>query len=551
MERPKRILVVEDNVQTAEYLIELLQARGYETAWAFDREEVFQKLRGASPDAASVEQAFDLVLLDLMLSPGGVEGFEICRRIKSDDVLQHTAVIMVTGLGSTVNKARGLETGADDYVTKPFIPEELLARIHAALRVREMEQVVVQRNRELAALNEISRLTGQSLDLDQVLMATLNQTLSAMAGRAALIALVEADGAKNVVLYKHRGIPLQLGEAFDHARWQPGQGLIGQTAQSGKRIVAISLHDDPHLAALIPHGLDIVACVPLSTQQSVIGVLAVLAQDGGQWGEHSFQLLEAIGRQVGGAIENARLYTQVRQYAEDLSRSQAQLVQAEKLSAMGRLIIYISHELNNPLQAVQNCLHLVLNRSLSKEKNREFLTMAQAEVERLIGTVQRMLDFSRPSGPGENVADVHAILQDVLALSSKRLVQANVRVRRTFANDIPRLHANEDQLKQVFLNLVLNAVDAMPNGGQLTLATRLDQDKQWAYIDVHDEGIGLSSEAMKHVFEPFYTTKSQGTGVGLAISYGLIEQHGGDIQVQSQESKGSCFTVRLPVRMVG
>ncbi len=551
MERSKRILIVEDNVQTAEYLIELLQARGFETDWAFDREEVFQKLRGASPDAASVARTFDLVLLDLMLSPGGVEGFDICRRIKSDDVLQHTAVIMVTGLGSTANKARGLELGADDYVTKPFIPEELMARVHAALRVREMEQAVVQRNRELAALNEISRLAGQSLDLEQVLAATLNQTLSAMAGRAALVALIDADEAGSAVLHKHRGIPSQVVQALERARWLPGQGVIGRIVQSGEQILATDLHDDPHLAALIAHGFDVAACVPLPAQQNVIGALAVLAQSGEQWGAHSFQLLQAIGRQVGGAIENARLYTQVRQYAEDLSHSQAQLVQAEKLSAMGRLIIYISHELNNPLQAVQNCLHLVTHRSLSKEKSREFLTLAQTEVERLINIVQRMLDFSRPAGPGENAVDVHAILQDVLALSNKRLSQANVRVRRAFAPDLPRLRANQDQLKQVFLNLVLNAVDAMPNGGQLTLVTRLDRDGKWAFIDVQDEGIGLSAEAMKHMFEPFYTTKSQGTGVGLAISYGLIEQHGGDIQVQSREGLGSCFSVKLPVQLAG
>ncbi len=547
MERPKRILVVEDNVQTAEYLIELLQARGFETDWAFDREEVFAKLRGTSPDAARIRPAFDLVLLDLMLSPGGVEGFEICRRIKSDEWLQHIAVIMVTGLGSTANKTRGLETGADDYVTKPFIPEELMARIHAALRVREMEQAVLQRNRELAALNEISRLTGQSLDLDQVLVATLNQTLIAMAGRAALIALIEAD-EKQIVLHKHRGLPLQLVETFDRAHWQPGEGVIGQVVTLGRGMVSTDLHRDPYLSALLAYGLNVVACVPLPAQHGMIGVLAVFIQEDGQWDTDSLELLEAIGRQVGGAIENARLYTQVRQYAEELARSQAQLIQAEKLAAMGRLIIYISHELNNPLQAVQNCLHLVLNRPLSREKSREFLSMAQVEVERLINTVQRMLDFSRPAGEQDHAADVHAVLQDVLALSNKRLSQARVRVRQVFAADLPRLRINPDQLKQVFLNLVLNAVDAMPNGGQLTLTTRLDPSRQWAYIDVQDEGVGLSAEAMKHLFEPFYTTKSQGTGVGLAISYGLIEQYGGDIQVRSREGEGSCFTVRLPVR---
>jgi signal transduction histidine kinase len=550
MDHPKRILIVEDNAQTADYLAELLQAQGYHTEWAFDREEVFNKLRGISPDAASVEQPFDLVLLDLMLTPGGIEGFEICRRIKTDERLRHIAVVMVTGLGSTINKARGLDLGADDYVTKPFVPEELLARIKAALRVREMEYQVVQRNRELVALNDISRAASSSLDLDQVLSTILNQTLTIMSAQATLVALVDTENTDDLVLEMHRGIPLQVGDTLYYARWKPGEGLLGEVARRGEPAVSTDLSADRHLSHLSPYDLPVAACTPLFSKQGVVGVLAILGRDQTMWQEHSLRLLEAIGRQAGAAVENARLYTRVTHYAQELANSQAQLVQAEKLAAMGRLTIYIAHELNNPLQAVQNCLHLVIHRSLGREKSREFLMMAQEEVERLIKTVQRMLEFNRPSSGQDFETDVHTVIQDVLALTSQRLKRAKVDVKQTFAPNMPPLKANKDQLKQVFLNLVLNAIDAMPNGGELDLTTRIEKERQWAYIAVRDQGMGLAPEVREHIFEPFYTTKSQGTGVGLSISYGLIEQHGGDILVESTEGKGSCFTVKLPVRPI-
>jgi two-component system NtrC family sensor kinase len=173
--------------------------------------------------------------------------------------------------------------------------------------------------------------------------------------------------------------------------------------------------------------------------------------------------------------------------------------------------------------------------------------MAQEEVERLIVTVQRMLEFNRPSVGQQFETDVHAVIQDVVALTRQRIQQANVQVQMTLAPNMPPLRANKDQLKQVFLNLVLNAVEAMPGGGKLQIATRVERKGRLACIALRDDGVGLAPEVREHIFEPFYTTKSQGTGVGLSISYGLIEQHGGDIQVESTEGQGSCFTVELPV----
>jgi signal transduction histidine kinase len=172
--------------------------------------------------------------------------------------------------------------------------------------------------------------------------------------------------------------------------------------------------------------------------------------------------------------------------------------------------------------------------------------MAQEEVERLISTVQRMLNFYRPSTKQHRATDVHEVIEDVLALTDKRLQRGHVRPRRAYDPNVPPLNAIKNQLKQVFLNLVVNAIEAMPRGGELAISTSLSDDGKWVSISFQDQGMGLSQKAMAHLFEPFYTTKSKGTGLGLSVSYGLIEQHGGNITVESAEGQGSCFTVKLP-----
>jgi len=543
MDSLQQVLIVDDDVNTADYIAELLQAEGYGTSWAFDGQEALSQLRRASAEAAGAAQPYDLMILDVMMP--GIDGYEVCRRVKKDPVLEHTSVIMVTGLGSTPNKTKGLDLGADDYVTKPFTPEELLARVRAVLRMRAMDREIVQRNRELSALNDIARLTSHSLDLNQVLTTTLNQTLTLMSGRTALVGLLEEE-SNQVTLSMHRGLPAQVNGQFADVRWSPGIGLVGRVIERGQTSIATDLSIDPHLSKLGSHGLRAAVCAPLTAQHGVVGALVVLGQDRASWGTHSVRLLEAVGAQVGVAIENARLYTRVSRYAEELAHSQAQLIQAEKLAAMGRLTASIAHELNNPLQAIQNCLHLIIHRALGEEKRKKYLHMAEEEVERLISTVQRMLDFYRPSPKQHRATDVHEVIEDVFALANKRLQRGRVQVRRAYGTDVPALNAIKNQLKQVFLNLVVNAIESMPEGGTLAVRTSLSGDGKWVSIAFQDQGAGLSQQAMAHLFEPFYTTKTKGTGLGLSVSYGIIEQHGGNILVESTEGRGSCFTVKLP-----
>jgi two-component system NtrC family sensor kinase len=224
-----------------------------------------------------------------------------------------------------------------------------------------------------------------------------------------------------------------------------------------------------------------------------------------------------------------------------------QLIQSEKLAALGRLAASLAHEINNPLQALRSGLGLLLRGSYDKEKRQQYLQVANREVERLIAIAERMLNFYRPSAERRELTDVNAALDEVLALAGKKLQHSQVTLAQNLDRRLPPVRAVVDQLQQVFLNIVLNALEAMPEGGELTVASGFDRQRQQVWISCSDTGEGIAAEDLSRIFEPLYSTRPQGTGLGLAISYGIIEHHNGRIEVQSEVGVGSTFTVFLPI----
>jgi two-component system, NtrC family, sensor kinase len=256
--------------------------------------------------------------------------------------------------------------------------------------------------------------------------------------------------------------------------------------------------------------------------------------------------------------------------ARDISERQRiakQLMQAEKLAALGRLSTSLAHELNNPLQAIHNSVHLMLSRPLSEEKRQTYLTMTQDEIVRLINVVQRTLDFYRPNRDGMRPVDVNEIIDAVLALTETELHERRVQVLREGETPrLPRVFAVSGHLKQVCFNLIFNAVEAMPEGGELRVRTYLDEgdeDDDQGYvavsggaegpggptvtIEIADTGAGIPAQELPKIFEPFYTTRVKGSGLGLAVSYSIIEQHHGALAVRSTVGAGTTFRIRLPV----
>jgi two-component system NtrC family sensor kinase len=229
-----------------------------------------------------------------------------------------------------------------------------------------------------------------------------------------------------------------------------------------------------------------------------------------------------------------------------LRRTQEQLLQSEKLAAMGRLTSQIAHELNNPLYGIMNTLELLKTEVAPQSKRRKILEMALSETVRLSDLLRKMLSFSKPDQEQRQPVDINTVIDEILLLHEKQLRENDIHIASTFADGLSRVNASKDQLRQVFLNMVANARDAMPNGGTLTVTT--SDDGENIIIEITDTGTGIKEEHMEKIFDSFFTTKGEvkGVGLGLSVCYGFIEDHGGDIVVKSQVGTGTTFVITLP-----
>ncbi|MCK4472057.1 MAG: hypothetical protein KAW49_09765, partial [Anaerolineae bacterium] len=205
----------------------------------------------------------------------------------------------------------------------------------------------------------------------------------------------------------------------------------------------------------------------------------------------------------------------------------------------------VAHEINNPLQAIHNSLQLMLTFALNAEEQEEYLQMADEEVERLISMATHILEFARRPQREMRLTRLNEVVEKVLALTSKYLQHRHIILRQDLSPDVPAVLATPDELGQVFLNLVLNAVDAMPEGGTLSISSHLAENERLA-VAFSDTGNGIPPEYLNRIFEPFFSTREEGTGLGLTISYNVVERHGGEITVQSVMGEGTTFTVWLP-----
>jgi len=247
------------------------------------------------------------------------------------------------------------------------------------------------------------------------------------------------------------------------------------------------------------------------------------------------------------ALDNERLYTELNERLQELERTHDQLIQSAKLAAIGELSANVAHEINNPLTAVlTNAELLADDYGADDSRNRELQTIRE-EALRARGIVRSLLDFARQTPPKLELTEPGGIVQAVIPLVQKRAAVAGVEIRH--ASEVGRLPIMVDvnQMKQVIINLLTNAIDAMPNGGIVAVTERRQDDR--AEVSISDTGMGIKPEHRDRIFEPFFTTKAavSGTGLGLSVSYGIVERHRGTITVESTIGVGTTFTVSLPL----
>lgn len=230
-----------------------------------------------------------------------------------------------------------------------------------------------------------------------------------------------------------------------------------------------------------------------------------------------------------------------------LRETREQLLQSEKLAAMGRLTSQVAHELNNPLYGIMNTLELLKTEIAPQSKRRKVLDMALSETERLTELLRKMLSFSKPDQEERQASDVNTILEEILLLYDKQMREHSIRIISVFGENLAKIYASRNQLRQVFLNIISNAKDAMPEGGTLTVTTKPAGD--YVRIEFADTGVGIGKEDREKIFDTFFTTKDsvKDVGLGLSVCYGFVKDHGGDIRVESAEDKGTTFIIDLPV----
>lgn len=250
-------------------------------------------------------------------------------------------------------------------------------------------------------------------------------------------------------------------------------------------------------------------------------------------------LYDPEGR-ISGVLGIARDMTEVK-------RLELQIRNSEKLASIGKLAAGVAHEVNNPLGGILNCLYNLRRKNLSPEREQEYLSSMEDGLRRVQKIVRQLLDFSQQQAPALSATDINAVVDQVLVLTHHALVANNVELVKHLSPDLPSLMVDRHMMEQVLVNLLLNAAQAIKGGGVITIRTRMLEDV--CALEVEDTGCGIPSSVLPHIFDPFFTTKGtgEGTGLGLSVSLGIIERHGGRILVDSEVGKGTVFTVCLPV----
>jgi signal transduction histidine kinase/ActR/RegA family two-component response regulator len=422
----------------------------------------------------------------------------------------------------------------------------------------ELLQAVRHRRARLEALLDIGREVSTIQPVESLferIARTCGELLSTDAVGIRLL-----DGDELVVAY----VSGAAKDMMATQRLKVGESLSGLVAATGQALMVTDPATDErllpaHRAAMQRLGYRALLAVPIKIADRVAGILSVPTRQPAGFSPEDLEIVMAFAGQAGTALHNARLYDEAQRAVEQLERTQDQLLQSQKMDAIGRLAGGIAHDFNNLLTIITGQSHILLTQ-VAPGTVRDGVERISLTADRAADLTRQLLAFSRNQGVQPRVLQLNAIVGDVTPML-QRLIGEDVQLRAVLDPALANVRADASQLQQVIMNLAANARDAMPQGGQLTIETAsvlLDASyaRQHAEITtgpyvmlaVSDTGVGMDAETRRRLFEPFYTTKDtgKGTGLGLAIVYGIVKQNGGHIWVYSEPGRGTTFKIYLP-----
>ncbi|MCP4582091.1 MAG: response regulator [candidate division Zixibacteria bacterium] len=432
------------------------------------------------------------------------------------------------------------------YVDKAnLITEQVRLSLKLSLKERKGQEL----DAKLAALLELSTAIYSSLNYTDVLEKAVDLSRQ----------IIGADGGSIFILDKKDNLLKPLitvdsthADEISKVILKPGEGLTGKVAQTGVGLISNNSENDPRALQVpgTPEEPESIISAPLTWSGEVIGAITLRSDDGHDFTQEDLDILTIFARQTADAIENAKLYENLEQAYKKLSNTQDQLIMTEKLRALGEMAGGVAHDFNNVLGTVLGRTQLLM-KELENTKWIEYLEQIERVTLTGAQTVQKLQNFTRISNHGqyENV-DLNSVVKDAIEATKPRwkddCQRQGINIDLEYDNqELNPILGNKEELLEAFSNLILNSVDALTKGGKIKIGTNMESDN--AVIRVNDNGIGMGDATLNKVFHPFFTTKgSQGTGLGLAVVYGIISRHKGEIDITSKEGQGTTCCLRFP-----
>jgi len=519
------VLVVDDEPGIALLCKRVLTRAGHDVTALTDPREAIEYLQ---------HHRIDLLLVDIRMPE--IDGFDVIARAQRAQ--PDIAVLVMTGFGTVETAIRALRQGVDGLVLKPFDrSEELLESVKQAITDNRRKRDTA-RAQALRPLFDATESLFSETDTQKLFPLIVNEICTHLSCTNAAYYQITEDGIHTLA---------QQGHILNIADSEIAHQLIQRVDADGNPIIINATGPGEADAQTLLTSLNLGAAILIPAARSNLRGVLFAARDTGipPFRGVDLEMFLVLARQALVALENARLYADLRSYVRRVEESQAALLRAEKMAAAGRLTASIAHEVNNPLQSVQNCLHIAGREDVSPEKRKEYFDLARNELERLMKTMQRMLDFYRPGATKTTKVDILELLQHVISLTQQQLGQRHIEVITDFPATLPGINAVSSQIQQIFFNLVLNAFDVMPGGG--TLSIQAQPVENGIEILFEDSGPGIPEELRNNIFEPFFSTKDGGTGLGLTVSYNIITSHGGTLDIVDGRGAGACFRIFLPM----
>ncbi|MFT4927218.1 MAG: signal transduction histidine kinase/ligand-binding sensor domain-containing protein [Phenylobacterium sp.] len=579
-----RILLVDDEPVNRQVLFNHLSLQNYQLIGAASGEEALQVIKNDAP--------FDLVLLDIMMPR--LSGYEVCQKLREDYPVNDLPVIFLTAKNQVADLVQSFAAGANDYLSKPVNKHELLTRVETHLRLldinRNLERKVADRtakleqsNKTITALSKISTEISATLDLKTLVNRVYQHIKELMDVDLFSIGLYQPDkqGVEfKVAIEDEQFIPsvfIAMSEKDRPAVWciehqQPM--IINDLEQDFATYFGDLSIPEPQLGE---HRASIIYW-PLIIADKVIGVLTVQSQHKNAYNQHQQEMIRTLAATTAIALDNVSAYREVEEKNREILATQQQLVQSEKMASIGTLTAGVAHEINNPtnfahvsvqslevdlLRFQQFLLELagddagerVLD-SFSVHFNRlyDHVDTIKNGTKRIQIIVQALSAFTELDISHKEMANIGDCLQSAVNLVPAKTLDTTQIV--TDFTSTPPLLCYPAQLNQVFNNLIINACDAIKTQGKITVGCRLLSQSlgnpslsDQIEVTVKDNGCGMNETVKNKIFEPFFTTKDvgKGTGLGLSMAYGIVQQHNGQLSVESQPGEGTTFRLTLPV----